>query len=441
MAEPSKTPAQASYKNPADQAGDSLNRRWWVRYADPLLGGLLGRVSTDSQSLLAAEARIRQARAALSLALSEWVPRVDLSGDVGRALHSQSSDNAFPQARSTTFRAGFQAAYEIDLWGRIRHNVASARAELAASRAGYEALALSLRTEVASAYFALRGIDSERLVLSQTVTDREEALRLTETRRTAGIGTDLDVARSRTELASAKSELTALAKGRGQLENAIAVLTGQNPSSFRLNPDSAQPSIPQIPAGLPSTLVQQRPDVAEATERLAAAGARVRSTQTAWFPKLVLGATAGTEASQADRLADWDSRGGSLNLGLSLPLVDGGRRKAAVDSAKAAQGELLALQRQTILQAFQEVENALNEIRIQARQAEELSEARTAAREASQLSRERYLGGFVSFFEVIEANRTSLAVERAAVQLRAQRLITSVQLIKALGGGWSVPAR
>jgi multidrug efflux system outer membrane protein len=293
---------------------------------------------------------------------------------------------------------------------------------------------------VAQNYFALRSLDAEIATVNGTVDLRHEQVRLVQSRYEGGIGSELDVAQAETELATTEAEAMSLAHRRDELENAIAILVGENPSSFKLAAEEDpnwNPQPPQIPAGLPSELLERRPDVAQAERQLASANAKIGVAKASFFPVLTLTGSAGYLSGDLSTLFNWDSRTWSVGPSLSLPIFTGGRNRANYKYSKAAFQESVALYRQQVLVAFGEVENSLSGIYHFAVRAEATQRAVTSARRATELATDRYRSGIVSYIEVVDTSRDTLTAERANALLAGQRLIASVQLIKALGGGWS----
>ncbi|MEI9865178.1 MAG: efflux transporter outer membrane subunit [Limisphaerales bacterium] len=289
-------------------------------------------------------------------------------------------------------------------------------------------------------YFAIRSLDAEIATVKGTIDLRHEQVRLVRSRLEGGIGSELDVAQAETELATTEAEAAGLAHRRDQLENAIAILVGENPSSFRLAAEDDpnwNPQPPAIPAGLPSDLLERRPDVAQAERQLASANAKIGVAKASFFPVLTLTGSAGYLSGDLSSLFNWDSRTWSIGPSLSLPIFAGGRNNANYKYSQAAFQESTALYRQQVLIAFGDVENSLSGIYHYAVQAEATQRAVTSARRASELATDRYRSGIVAYIEVVDASRDALTAERANAQLAGLRLIASVQLIKALGGGWS----
>jgi multidrug efflux system outer membrane protein len=418
---------------------DALPRGdWWKMFNDPALDELETRALNANQNLAAAAARVEQARAAAGIARSSYLPSVGLNPSVNRARTSETTDNRFPVTESTTYRAALDATWELDLFGRVRRLSEGARAEATASAADFENVRLALTAEVASSYFSLRALDSETALVNDGVGLRRKTLELINSRRTNGAATDFDVARAEAELAATEADAAALANRRAALQNALAVLLGADAPSYQLSAVSDQLSTPPaIPAGLPSELLERRPDIAAAESALAAANARIGVAKAAFFPAISLTGSFGYASGDIDRLTNSDSKLWSIGPSLYLPIFQGGRNKANLARSRAAYEESVALFRQRVLVAFREVQDALTATQLLADQAAAQDRAVAAARRAGELAQTRYDAGFVNYFEVIDAQRTVLTAERASAQLSAQRLVNSIGLIKALGGGWS----
>jgi outer membrane protein, multidrug efflux system len=295
---------------------------------------------------------------------------------------------------------------------------------------------------LAQNYFALRSPDAESATVAGTVGLRNEQVRLVRSRFEGGIGSELDVAQALTELATTEAEAASLAHQRDELENAIAILVGENPATFKLAAlnEAGQiwnPQPPVIPAGLPADLLERRPDIASAERQLASANAKIGVAKGAFFPVVTLTASGGYLSGDVQTLVNWSSHVWSIGPSVSLPIFAGGRNRADLQRARGAHDESVALYRQQVLVAFGDVENSLSGIRQLEIQAEAQARAVTSARRATELATDRYRSGIVAYIEVVDASRDALAAERANAQLAGQRLITTVQLIKALGGGWN----
>jgi outer membrane protein, multidrug efflux system len=411
---------------------------WWRLFSDPTLDELQSRALAANQNLTAAAARVEQARAAAGLARSSYFPSIGLRPSLDRSRSSETTDNRFPVTESTTYRGVLDAVWELDLFGRVRRLHESARAEVSAGTADFENVRLALTAEVAATYFSLRGLDRELALVTDGVALRRHALDLVASRRAGGAATDFDVARAETELAATEAESFALTNRRAALQNALAVLLGEAAPTFEIsNFESQIPAPPPVPAGLPSELLERRPDIAAAEATLAAANARIGVAKAAFFPAISLTGSFGYASGDVDRLFQADSKLWSIGPSLYLPIFQGGRNRANLARSRAAFEESVALFRQRVLVAFRETQDALTATQLLAEQAAAQERAVAAARRARELAQTRYDAGYVNYFEVLDAQRTLLAAERAATQLGAQRLVNSVGLVKALGGGWS----
>jgi outer membrane protein, multidrug efflux system len=411
---------------------------WWEVFGDATLNSLEARATGANQEVAAAVARVDQARAVARVARGELLPTLSLDPSFTRERFSPNQTPGFGNITANRFSVPLDLSYEIDLWGRVRRGFEGARAEAAGSVAALHNVLLTLQADIAQNYFALRAVDAELAILDSTVGLREEQVALVRSRFEGGIGNDLDVARAGTELAAAEAEAAALARRRAELENALAILVGTNPAGFRLAraTDKWNPEPPAIPAGLPADLLERRPDVAEAERQLAAANARIGVAKAAFFPVVRLTGAGGFLSGEIDNLFNWDSRVWSIGPSASLPIFAGGRIRADYKRSQAAYQEVIANYRQRILVAFGEVENSLAGVQHLTTQAAAQDRALANARRAAELAGDRYRAGIVSYLEVVDANRATLQTERGSAQLTGQRLATTVQLIKALGGGW-----
>jgi hydrophobe/amphiphile efflux-1 (HAE1) family protein/NodT family efflux transporter outer membrane factor (OMF) lipoprotein len=415
--------------------------RWWEIFGDTYLDALESQSLSANQQLKAAVARVDQARATARIARGQLLPSLNLDPSFTRQRYSPNEVPGFGRITADTYSTPLDLSYEVDLWGRVRRSFQSAHAEAQASLADFYDVLLTLQADVAQNYFALRSLDAEIATVNGTIGLRREQLQLVRSRLEGGIGSDLDVAQAETELATTEAEGASLAQQRDELENAIAILVGENPASFRLaalEDANWNPQPPEIPAGLPADLLERRPDVAAAERQLASANAKIGVAKAAFFPVLSLTGSGGYLSAGADNLFNWDSRTWSVGPSLSLPIFAGGRNRANYSRSKAAFEEATALYRQQILVAFGEVESSLSGLHHLADQSEAQERAVTSARRSADLAADRYQSGVVAYIEVVDANRDALAAERANAQLAGQRLIACVQLIKALGGGWTV---
>jgi NodT family efflux transporter outer membrane factor (OMF) lipoprotein len=421
----------------ATPADDQPKGFWWETFQDPDLDALIRQATTANQSLKAAVARFEQARAASRVTRSQWWPTVNLNPDVRRERFSQNQEPFFGISHATTIRAPLDLSYEIDLWGRVRRSFESARADAQASAADLQNTLLSIQAEVAQNYFNLRAVDRQRRIVKESIELRREARTLLQGRIDAGAGAELDLARADTEVASAEADLVRLDRQRNSLEAALAILTGVALPDFTLAEDTDAAALPPVPGALPSELLERRPDVATAERRLAASNARIGMAKAAFFPVLRLTGSAGYASAELDSLFSWDSRIWSLGPSLSLPIFAGGRNRANLARSRSAFEEALALYRQQVLIAFAEVQETLTALKLLATESEAMGRMHAAAHRTFDLARARYDAGVVSYLEVIESQRTVLNVDLELARLVGQRQSSTVQLIKALGGGWS----
>jgi NodT family efflux transporter outer membrane factor (OMF) lipoprotein len=327
--------------------------------------------------------------------------------------------------------------YEFDVWGRVRRNVESSVASAQASAADLETVRLSMHAELAVDYFQLRGQDTEKQLLDDNVVAYQKALELTVNRYNQGVVSGVDVAQAQTQLETTRAQATDLEVLRAQLEHAIAVLIGKTPGTFSVERVTTMPAPPDIPVGVPSELLERRPDVAAAERRMAAANAQIGVAISAYFPKLLLAAAGGYSSSQLSTWFSLPSRFWSVGPELAATLFDGGKRRATTEQARAAYDASVALYRQQALTAFQDVEDNLAALRILAQEARQQASAVEAAERALVLARNRYTAGITTYLEVITAQAVALNNERIAIDIASRRLTAAVNLVKALGGGWA----
>lgn len=410
---------------------------WWRMYGDATLDALQNEARLANQDVAAAVARLERARAAARISRADLLPRLDLDPSARRGRTPEDLAPGTGGFTATSLQLPLDLSYEIDLWGRVRRSVEAAGAEYQAGAADLHNLLLSVHAEVARNYFGLRTLDAEVALLERTLSLREQNLRLVESLFKNGQVGRLDVARAETELASAEAEAAGLRRLRAQLEHALALLVGRPVADFSLPAAPLDLEPPAIAPGLPSALLERRPDVAAAERRMAAANARIGVAHAAFFPAVRLTGSAGYGSNELSSLFSWDNRAWSLGPAISLPIFDAGRNRAGLEQARAAHEEAIANYRQSLLIAFREVEDALSDLRYLAEQGQAEDRATSSAREAAELSGKRYRSGLVSYLEVVDAERTALASERAATRILGQRLQAGVSLIKALGGGWS----
>lgn len=417
-----------------------LQQKWWEIFGDAKLNELEEEALKGNYQLQAAAARVRQARAIARVSEADLFPTVNFDPDAQR---NRQSANRPAQPGSTIrdytanrFRVPIDMAYEIDFWGKMRRASESAVARAQAAQYGYQTITLTMAGDIAQNYFALRSLDAEREILRNTISLRRKGLEIARSRYRGGISSELDVTRGEAEIAATEAELIGIGKRRAELENAIAVLVGKIPSDFKLSEQASNSNVPKIPIGLASELLQRRPDVAEAERQLAARNAEIGVAKAAFFPAIRLTGQAGFESADLSDILRGASRIWTAGIGVVVPIFEGGRNKANVERAKAVFDENLAQYQGRVLVAFQEVESALAGLRILAEQSDAEARAVSNAQKSSQISTSRYKAGLVTYLEVIDTERTTLANQRLMAQLAGQRMVSSVALIKALGGGW-----
>jgi NodT family efflux transporter outer membrane factor (OMF) lipoprotein len=417
-----------------------LKGKWWELFADPQLNKMEEMVSVSNQNVKQAEAEFREARALVALNRAGYFPTIGTSPAITNS-HQLIQQKAGPTTASfssttNTFGLPFSASWEPDLWGRVRLSVENATASAQSSAADLENVRLSMQTTLAVDYFNLLGLDMQTDLLNDTVTAYDKALQLTVNRFQGGVASKADVAQARTQLETTRAQLIDLGVDRAQFEHAIAVLTGQPPSSLTLPPGKIAGPPPPVPAGVPSQLLERRPDIAAAERQMAAANAEIGLARAAYYPTLTLSATAGLQASNIASFFSWPARLWSVGPSLSETLYDFGRRRAQLQQMEATYDADVAAYRQTTLSAFQAVEDNLVALRILAHEAAQEDVAVKAAEESLRLELARYKGGTDSYLNVITTQTIALGDESTAVQLLARRMVAAVQLVSALGGGW-----
>ena len=411
---------------------------WWTLFADAELDRLVARVDISNQNIRIAEARLRQARAASDQARAALFPALNANGSATRTK-SPSLPNApsFATGAVNNFSASLNASWEPDFWGGVRRSVEAGEAGFQASAADLENARLSARATLAQNYFALRVADATRATLEETVAAFDRTLKLTQNRYAAGVAARVDVVQAEVQLKSAQAQLIDIGVQRAQLEHAIALQLGLAPADFALAPAPLAARMPGIPVGLPSELLERRPDVAAAERRAAAANANIGVAQAAFFPTVTLSASGGSRTTSLAELFTAPTRFWSLGAALAQPLFDAGLRSAQKAQAVATYDEQVATYRQTVLAGFQEVEDNLAALRVLEEEATLQDEVVQAARQAVELTTNQYQAGVVSYLNVINAQATLLANQRTAASILGRRLTASVDLIKALGGGWN----
>lgn len=422
---------------PSDQA---LRGKWWEIYQDPQLNALEEKVNVSNQTLKASYDAFLQARELVRFHRADLFPTVDAGAAASR--NRLSSHRGQTSLISRTNYTDLQipvvnVAYEADLFGRIRKTVEAFRTSAQASAGDLESVSLTLHAELANDYFQLRTLDAEERLLNDTVSAYEKALQLTENRHTGGVASAVDVAQAQTQLENTRAQAIDVQVARAQFEHAIAVLVGEPSPSFSLAfaPWTTPP--PVVPVGVPSDLLERRPDIAAAERRVASANAQLGVARAAYFPVLSLSASGGLESSTIANLFTGPSAFYSIGASALVTAFDVGRRRAINEQSKAAYDQSVANYREAVLTAFQEVEDNLSALRILEDEANRQSLAVQAAEKSLALSENRYKGGVTTYLEVTTAQGIALTDERLAVQILARRMAASVQLIQALGGGWN----
>ena len=437
-------PTPPAYKETGDwhaaQPNDQrLGGNWWEIFNDPLLNSLEAQVNINNQNLKAAEAQFRQARAIFQYDRADKFPTITAGASATRTRVSSNrppKTSIFNGITSSDFTLPFDLSYQIDAWGRVRHQVESAREQAQATEADLATVSLSMHGDLAVDYFQARSLDAQEQLLKSTVTEYEKALELTQNRFHGGIATILDVQQAQTQLESTRALALDVGVLRAQFEHAVAVLIGKPPAEFTLPamPLSAVP--PAIPVGLPSELLQRRPDIAAAERRVASANAQIGVARAAYYPSLNLGATGGFESGVITTLLSGPSILWSAGPSALMTVFDVGRRRALNQQAQAAYDQVVANYRQTTLTGFQQVEDNVAALRILEQEAQVQGNATAAAQQALQTSTNRYQGGVTTYLEVITSQNAALANEVTSVNILGRRMANTVLLIEALGGGW-----
>jgi NodT family efflux transporter outer membrane factor (OMF) lipoprotein len=419
----------------------TLRGAWWEMFQDPELNALEAEVSISNQTLAAAEAQVRQAQAAVQAARASYFPVISVGAAVANSRQPTSLGGGAASRRTVTdYSVPLQASWELDLWGRVRRSVESQQASAKASQADLESTRLSAQAALAQSYFALRILDAQRQLLDETVADYQKTLELTQNRYASGVASKADVVQAETQLKTAQAQAIDVGVQRAQLEHAIASLTGTPASTFSLPAASLSAVLPAIPAGVPSELLERRPDIAAAERRVAAANAQIGVAEAAYYPTVTLSGSAGFLDTTLSSLFSWPSRVWAVGAAIAETVFEGGLRRAQSAEARAAYDGTVASYRQTVLTGFQEVEDNLAALRILQDEAQVQDEAVKAARESVALTTNQYKAGTVSYLNVIVVQAVALANESNALAIRGRRIAASVLLIEALGGGWNAPS-
>ena len=446
MTESYKEEESSSFKElelwqPAHPADQTNRGNWWETFGDEELDKLEEQIASSNQTLKVAEARFREARAAIRFSRASQFPSISTAPSASYVKSSDvspESPSKVQQVSTGDFVLPFDLSYELDLWRRVRRTVAAARQEAQATAADYETAKLSLEAELALDYFELRSADAQKQLLDDTVKAYSDNVQLTLNRFNRGVAPKSDLAQAQTQLDTTRVQETDVTVQRAQFEHAIAILIGKPPAEFSLAtvPFNYQP--PSTPIGLPSELLQRRPDIAAAERRVAEANQQIGIARAAYFPTVSLGATAGFESTHIANLLDGPNAFWAVGPALAETLFDAGRRRATSESAIANYDATVATYRQTSLTAFQEVEDNVAALRILENETQQQQQAVASSQESLQLFTNRYKGGVDTYLQVITAQTIELANERNAIDILRRRLDASVLLVKALGGGWDV---
>ena len=436
-------PAQFKQAEGWSQAApsDALARgAWWELYGDSQLNGLVEQLNRDNQTVAQYEAQYRQAQALVRSTRGNLFPSVDLSAGKTRSSQGTGSSGSSLSNSSSgirnTYNTQLGVSWEADIWGKLRRGLEADKATAQASLADLAAMRLSLQSELVQNYLQLRVIDEQKRLLEATVEAYQRSLKLTENQYRAGVSGKDAVAQALTQLKGTQADLIDLAWQRAQLENAIAVLMGKAPADFSLAASEGIPALPAIPLSLPSQLLERRPDIAAAERSVMSANAEIGVAKTAYFPDLTLSLAGGYSSSSFSNWVTLPNRFWSVGPQLAMTLFDGGQRAAEVDRSEAAYDQTVAQYRQTVLDGFREVEDYLSQLKVYDQEAQVRDEALAAARESLRLTSNQYKAGLIGYLDVVNVQTTALSNERSVLGLLQSRLVASVQLIAALGGGW-----
>ncbi len=438
-AEPAQYKAAEGWRqaNPSDALARGA---WWELYGDRQLNDLIEKLNSANQTVAQSEAQYRQAQALVRSARGAFFPTVDLNVSKTRSSQGTGSSNSSLSSSSSGIRDTYSAqagvSWEADVWGKLRRGLEADTANAQASFADLAAMRLSQQSELVQNYLQLRVIDGQKRLLQDTVEAYQRSLKMTENQYRAGVSGKDAVAQAQTQLKGTEADMIDLIWQRAQFENAIAVLIGLPPAQFSLAESQDIPQLPQVPLALPSQLLERRPDIASAERSVMAANANIGVAKAAYYPDLTLSMNGGYSSSTYSNWISLPNRFWSVGPQLAMTLFDGGQRSAEVDRSEAAYDETVAKYRQTVLDGFREVENFLVQLKVLQDEAVVRQQALDAARESLRLTQNQYKAGLIAYIDVVVTQAAALSNERSNLDLLQSRLLASVQLIAALGGGW-----
>nr|WP_314543298.1 efflux transporter outer membrane subunit [uncultured Massilia sp.] len=445
-----KTPpgaADAAYRHAGTQADNAarLPAQWWTVFGDAALDQLEARALQNNPDVRAAAQRLVQAQAQLGVTRAAQRPSLNASAGISNSRTSAETAQGLALGHraieGNNYSIGADFSWELDLWGRVRRSVEAADAQALAAQDDRDGVLLMLSSQVASSYWQLRGLDAEIAILNNALATRRESEQLIQARFDAGLSNELDVARARIERANAESDMQEVQRQRNNLEHALAVLAGASPSQpiLPVAQDAlALPLPPSVPVGLPASLLGQRPDLAASVAQLRASNAQIGVAEAAFYPNVSLTGNFGFASKSLSDISQGSARQFSAGpLALSLPIFDGGRNRANLKLARARYDEAVANHEGRLLTALREVEDALSDVQQRQQQGDVQEQARVAAARALLVAQARYDRGVSTYLDVTDAQRSTLSADRAAAQIRTQRLVAAVSVARALGGGWS----
>lgn len=415
---------------------------WWGVFNDPALNALQTEAASGNLNVQAMEARVRQSRAAAGEVRARFFPSLDADASATRQKPSAISRGMTPGsdvAIENSLKAGLSFGYEIDLFGRVRNSHKAAKAELMSAESTLQSMRLAMQADVADLYFLIRALDREGGVLSTSVTLREDSLKILNKRLEIGTITELDIAEATVDLENTRIQYQSVIQQRKEAEHALALLLGKAPSEFTLASADLTANVPVIPAGMPSRLLERRPDISAAQYTLAAENARIGVARAAFFPSISLTGNGGYESDVMSNLFNWSSRTWAIGPMVTLPIFSGGANTKALERQKAVYEETVADYRLTVLGAFRDVEDSLSRLKTLSQQSYAQDIAEKAANRASYLAEMRYENGDVGYLEAITARRGALDAQRGTIQFQGERLRETVRLIRAIGGAWDAP--